>query len=83
MSILDNKSQLSPQSQLRADNVKSVFFNIGKRTLDPDNPFKTYQHDENMKLSVSKLTDEQVQASQIYNKLLDKIEQLKADRQSS
>lgn len=70
MNIFENKSQLLPQSQPRIENVKSVFFNIGKRTLDRENPFKSYQHDENMKLSVSKLSDEQVRTSQMYAELV-------------
>jgi len=63
MNIVENQSNILSSSCPGFETCKPSLLKMNKNIVKPENFIKYYHHDENMKLSTSKLTHEQVKAS--------------------
>ena len=78
--MIENLNDLNPCKRTGIEIIKPAFFKLNKSDIDKENFFKSYQHDENIKLSVSKLTEDQVKSSEMYHRLLTRISDMEQAR---
>lgn len=65
-----------PLSPISSPSAPPPLYKLTKSLIREENLLKFYHSGENMKLSVSKLTDVQVKSSEMYAKLVGKIREL-------
>ena len=76
MSMPDSDSD---NNQREAKKIRPVVLNVSKKILSRESIFRNITHppiDLDLQKSTSKLTDEQIKSSHLYNKLIERIQAL-------